>query len=344
MYQIVNETPPKPSSLNPDIPEMLDDIVCKCLEKNPVDRYKSAKQLADDLRLCRETLLHSKDRQNSHFLKSNQFKRLAIPGGVPQNQVLTGSFVAMVIIFIFDIITDDTIQMHLLYIFPLIMIGFHCERKLLVNTGVALALALQAITLLSYSDTIPVFSKLVLTSLILPTNILVVYMSRIARENFLEVGRLTTFDGLTGLHNRLTFESITETEITRQKNKGGVFSFAVIDIDNFKNLNDSRGYLAGDETLRLLANILRQHIRSSDTVARIGGDEFAILMPNSDTADCESFCNHLAVKVADGMAAASLPVNTSIGHVTFEQAPASIAEVFDMTEKALHAAQQKVKG
>jgi diguanylate cyclase (GGDEF)-like protein len=342
MRQIAHEIPPKPSSLNPDIPGMLDDIVSKCLEKNPVDRYKNAKKLADDLRLCRETLLHSKVQQNSHFLNSKQLKRFAIPGGVSQNFVLISFYLAIGAIFLLDEITDATIQMHMLYLLPLIMIGFHCERVRLVHTAVMLALLLQGIHLVT--DAIPIFSKSVLAVLILTSNILVVYMARIARTNIVEVGHLASFDGLTGLRNRLSFESITEMEIERQKRHGGVFSFAVIDFDNFKYLNDSRGYLAGDEALKLLANILREHIRPSDTIARIGGDEFAILMPGSDADDCESFCKQLSVKVANRMVDASFPVSTSIGYVTFEQAPASIAEAFDMTEKAMHVAQKGDKG
>lgn len=69
MYQIVHEDPPKPSSLNPDVPDKLDSIVSKCLAKNPDDRYQNAHELADDLRACRETLLRAKsgfDRRESH--------------------------------------------------------------------------------------------------------------------------------------------------------------------------------------------------------------------------------------------------------------------------------------
>lgn len=343
MYQIVNEAPPKASSLNPDIPDMLDDIVSKCLEKKPKDRYQNAKKLADDLRLCRETLLHAKGGLDNHFMAGKRLKSFAVPGGVSQSFVTISSYLAIVLIFVLDIITDATIQMHMLYIFPLIMIGFHCERKSLVTTAVILAVLLQGFHLAS-DPTLPIFSKFILAIMVLLSNILVVYMARIARTNFLEVGHLVSFDRLTGLHNRLAFESITETEIMRQQHSGGVFSFAVIDFDNFKDLNDARGYLVGDEALKLLANVMREHVRQSDTIARIGGDEFAILMPGTEAADCESLCTQLSVTIAKRMADASFPVSTSIGYVTFEQAPASIAEVFDMTQQAMHVAQKGGKG
>jgi diguanylate cyclase (GGDEF)-like protein len=336
MYQIVNEVPSKPSTLNPDIPDILDGIVSKCLEKKPGNRYQNAQRLADDLRSCREMLMHSKVGLDNHFMTNKHLKSFAVPGGVSQNLVIFGSFLAIVAIFILDIITDATIQLNMLYILPLIIIGFHCERKKIVNTAVMLALLLQGITILSYAN-FPIFSAIILATLIFPSNIWVVYIARIARTNFLEVGHLASFDGLTGLHNRLTFESITEMEIMRQKRNGGVFSFAVIDIDNFKGFNESKGYLAGDEALKLLANIMREHIQQSDTIARIGGDEFAILMPGTESADCELVCKQLAVKISNGLADASFAVSTSIGHLTFEQAPASIAEVFDKSEKAMHA-------
>ncbi len=345
MYQIVHETPPKPSSLNPDIPDILDDIVSKCLEKKPEERYQNAQKLADDLRSCREMLLHSKFGLDNFLVAKRYLKNFAVPGGVSQNFVIISSFLAILIIFVLDMImiTDARIQMHMLYIFPLIMIGFHCERERLVYFAVTLALLLQGITLMLYAN-FPKLSDIILAALVIPSNILVVYMSRIARINFLEVGHLASFDGLTGLHNRLTFESIIEMEISRQKLNGGVFSFVVVDLDHFKELNDSRGYLAGDNVLKTLATILRENFRQNDTIARIGGDEFAILLSSTDSTDCESLCKQLTVKISNRMYESSYSVSASIGYLTFEQAPASIAEVFNMTENAMHAAQKIDKG
>ena len=345
MYQIVNQAPPKSGSLNPEIPEMLDAIVTRCLEKNPKDRYPNAKELAKDLRSCREKLLGIAGHENSFMINSHfkSLKRLMIPGGISPTFVAIGSYFLIVLVYALDEMTDATIQLHMLYMFPLIMTSFHCDRVRIVYAAVILSLVLQGLTLMTHSD-IPLFSKLVTAAFVLPTNILIAYVSRIARANFLEVGHLASFDGLTGLHNRLSFESMMEEEIVKQKRNGGVFSFAFIDIDNLKELNDSRGTQAGDDALKLLANVMREHLRQSDTVARLGGDEFAILMPDTGAADCESLCEQLLVRISNRMAEAAFPVSASIGCATFGQAPASISEVFIKAESAMHVAQKSGKG
>jgi serine/threonine-protein kinase len=346
MYQIVNETPRKPSSLNPHVPAMMDDIVSRCLAKKPQDRYVNTRELAEDLRACRDKLLGGKpgiDHPVAFSLDFTRLKRLAIPGALPQGLVAAVTFVSIVLIFLFDISTDATIQLHMLYIIPLVMAGFHFKQKQLVYAALILSLFLQGLSLV-FDAALPLFSQAVLGSLVFLSNSLITYISRVARTNFLEVGRLASFDGLTGLRNRLTFESLIEMEISRQKRNGGVFSFAFIDVNNLKELNEARGFQAGDNALKLLANILKDHIRETDTAARLGGDEFAILMPNTDAPGCELFCKQLSVKISTLMKKASLPVSTSTGYVTLDEAPASVSEVFNRAEKAMLIAQASGNG
>ena len=341
MYQIVNETPRKPSSLNPHVPGMMDDIVFKCLAKKTQERYQNAKDLAGDLRACRDRLLEPKVSLDHTVVFSMDFrrlKRLAIPGALPQGLVVTLTLISFALIFLFDVTTDATIQVHMLYIFPLVMASFHCRQIKLVYAAVGLSLFLQGISIV-FDVTMPLYSQVVIGLLVLLSNFLIAYVSRVARINFLEVGRLASFDGLTGLRNRLTFESLTEMEISRQKRNGGIFSFAFIDVDNLKELNDAKGFQAGDDALKLLASILKDHIRETDTAARLGGDEFAILMPNTDAPGCELFCRQLSVKIATLMRKALFPVSTSIGYVTVDHPPASISEVFNRAESAMHIAQ-----
>ncbi len=346
MYQIVNEMPRKPSSLNPHVPGMMDDIIFKCLAKKPQHRYVNTRELADDLRSCRDKLLNAKpglEHLAVFGMDFSRLKRLAIPGALPEGMVAAVTYLSIALIFLFDLATDATIQVHMLYIFPLVMVSFHCSQKHLIYVAVILSLSLQGLSLV-FDPTLPLFSQIVLGLLVLLSNTLIVYVSRVARINFLEVGRLASFDGLTGLRNRLTFESLTEMEISRQKRNGGTFSFAFIDVDNLKELNDANGYQAGDEALKLLAKILNEHIRETDIAARLGGDEFAILMPNTEEPGCEQFCKELSVKIATLMKKAALPVSTSIGYVTVDQPPASISEVFNKAESAMHVAQASGHG
>ena len=340
--QIVNVVPGKPSSLNPGIPEALNTVVCKCLAKTPDARYENASDLANDLRSCLAALLHTSTGPDHPFMSGVKFKRLksvVTPRGFSQNWIAYGSYFAIfaiVAIFIIDIVTPSTIQLELLYIFPLVMISLHCERMKLVNGAVVLALLLQGIHIVT--DTIPISSKIIIAIMVLLSNIMVVFVSRIARINFIEVEQLSSFDSLTGLRNRLSFEVFTDIEIDRQKHKKAVLSFVYIDLNKLKALNETRGYAAGDNAIKLVAHVIRENIRQFDTPARVGEDEFAILMPNTDAAECESFCKQLSLEISKQMEDASLPLSTNIGYATFENPPISISEVFDKAENAMHRA------
>jgi diguanylate cyclase (GGDEF)-like protein len=187
-------------------------------------------------------------------------------------------------------------------------------------------------------DNIPVSSKIALALMIVVSDIAIVFLARIARLNFIEVEQLSSFDSLTGLRNRLSFEVIADIEIDRHKQKKAPFSFAYIDLHQLKELNQARGYAAGDKAIKLVAQVIRENMRQLDTPSRIGGDEFAILMPNTDAAECESFCRQLARKISDAVEDASLPISTNIGYASFEDPPASVSEIFDTGENAMHRA------
>lgn len=94
------------------------------------------------------------------------------------------------------------------------------------------------------------------------------------------------YDSLTGIYNRGTFLAEFEREVSRSGRGGAAFSLAIFDLDRFKQLNDRYGHPAGDQVLKAFADVLRSSIRKHDTVGRYGGEEFALLMPQTgmDTA------------------------------------------------------------
>ena len=93
---------------------------------------------------------------------------------------------------------------------------------------------------------------------------------------------LSETDSLTGIDNRKKFEHCFECELNRYKRYKQSFSLILIDVDNFKDVNDTYGHVIGDETLIVLVDILKKNIRQSDMLARWGGDEFTILCTNTD--------------------------------------------------------------
>ena len=97
-----------------------------------------------------------------------------------------------------------------------------------------------------------------------------------------EIYRLMTFDGLTQIYNKRYFHETLEREVSRSRRYGRALSLVLFDIDLFKQINDTHGHLAGDAVLRELATTVKNKIRRQDVLARVGGEEFAVLGPEVD--------------------------------------------------------------
>ncbi len=104
------------------------------------------------------------------------------------------------------------------------------------------------------------------------------------RERTRDLAHQASIDGLTGLLNRRYFDARLEQEIQRQRRQFDDLALLMVDLDNFKELNDSQGHLVGDRMLREVADILRRAVRIFDVCARYGGEEFVILMPGANAA------------------------------------------------------------
>jgi diguanylate cyclase len=119
-------------------------------------------------------------------------------------------------------------------------------------------------------------------------------MSCAARRAFEELERAACVDPLTSVFNRRAFERDVRREIGRCSRHGGIFSVAMIDVDGLKAINDTKGHAAGDAALRSLARSLRASIRGEDSAYRIGGDEFAALLPEATARQTETVMQRVA--------------------------------------------------
>ncbi len=131
---------------------------------------------------------------------------------------------------------------------------------------------------------------------------------------------LSITDDLTRLHNRRHLFARFEEEFERAKRHEKSLSCVIIDIDNFKSVNDRFGHQKGDTVLRSIADIIQSHSRISDTVARYGGEEFVMLLPETDAPGARFVAEKVRKVVeehgADGNEFASVQVTVSLGIAT----------------------------
>jgi diguanylate cyclase (GGDEF)-like protein len=130
-------------------------------------------------------------------------------------------------------------------------------------------------------------------------------ISTAARRAFAQLERAACFDALTGVLNRRSFQSDMTRELGRIARHGGRFSVVMIDLDGLKQINDTLGHNTGDARLQALGTALRNYTRREDTAYRVGGDEFAVLLPGASPEQ--------ASRVMHRVAEAALPASFSWG-------------------------------
>ena len=150
-------------------------------------------------------------------------------------------------------------------------------------------------------------------------------------------------DSLTGLPNREAYQQRLEQEVQRIERYGGKLSLMVCDVDLFKRINDAYGHLAGDKVLKIIAKSLQKNLRSSDFIARFGGEEFVALMPETSTNEAKIVAEKMRRKIEESpFNFKKEPVQITVSFGISEFAKGETAdEVFSRADKALYEAKDK---
>jgi diguanylate cyclase (GGDEF)-like protein len=152
-----------------------------------------------------------------------------------------------------------------------------------------------------------------------------------------ELERLAMHDPLTGLYNRRALMERLENELRTINRTGETLAFAMIDVDDFKKINDARGHAAGDAALVTIAHILKTHTRDIDIPARFAGDEFSLIMPRTDARTAPPVLDRIVAELRRH----GLPASIGVG---FAGRDTDAAEVMRRADEAVYAAKAAGKG
>lgn len=162
------------------------------------------------------------------------------------------------------------------------------------------------------------------------------------RENerlFKEVERLALTDQLTGLFNRHKLNDFLESEVERARRYGRPLSVIMFDLDDMKTINDTHGHAAGDAVLKLVADSIREHVRRVDLPARIGGDEFLVLLPEAEITVAVDVAKRVCAQImSTGFMDSELSVSAGVGQ--WAQAYSTAKGFIHAVDQALYQAKR----
>ena len=144
-------------------------------------------------------------------------------------------------------------------------------------------------------------------------------------------------DGLTGLGNHRAFQEALDEEVAAAREAALPLALLMIDVDDLKQINDRDGHVAGDEVLRALGRIIRANLRRSDRAFRIGGDEFALLLPDCDLGGGEAIAGHLLAAALGGNQGSRTAFSITIGATAFPESSSGRQQLIIQAEAALYA-------
>jgi diguanylate cyclase (GGDEF)-like protein len=262
--------------------------------------------------------------------KHNKLRSLAM---------LAFGVVLLALIGLVDYITGVEISLSIFYLAPILFITWKMGRKagiLMSVFGAIIWFISDNVTthyshfLITYWNTLVRLGFFLITSFMLSK-----FKGELEKEK--ELGRI---DAQTGVSNSRSFYEIASTEIERSKRHRHILSVAYIDLDDFKSINDSTGHSTGDQLLHQVAFIMKQSLRRIDVTARVGGDEFVVLMPETRQETAKIVIERLQNNLLESMRSNGWPVTFSIGVVTFTAPPKSVNDLVKEADNLMYRAKE----
>jgi diguanylate cyclase (GGDEF)-like protein len=254
----------------------------------------------------------------------------------PRWQVTLGSFLLVALLGVADYVTGSELGFSIFYLVPISLAILAAGRTL----GLVVSCVSAAVWLVAdvtggavYSQwLIPFWNASVrLGYFTLHSFLLASLLDKIEEEK-----TLARIDPLTGAANWRFFEEFAAREIQRSHRSKKPMTVAYFDLDNFKAVNDTLGHAAGDELLRTLARTIRNQIRPTDLFARMGGDEFVILFPETGFPEANHVLQRIRDVVLSGMMENGWRIGLSIGATTFASMPSTVEAMVKRSDELMY--------
>lgn len=257
--------------------------------------------------------------------------------------VAAASLAGLVLVGYIDYITGTEIRVFPLYFLPLLPVAISFGTTGALTVSVAASVTWVAAQFLSgrhYSqDYVWVVNFLSQGTAFAFVSLLVARL----HEKFRKEHTDSLTDRLTGLANSRAFYIQTEAVMNLCRRDHRPVSLAYLDLDNFKHINDSLGHAQGDTVLRGVAEVLVSTLRASDILARIGGDEFVVLLPDTSAASARDVLEKVRRRLEQAPPLRAYSVTASIGVVSYDQAPADIDAMLKAADALMYSAKRAGK-
>ncbi len=253
------------------------------------------------------------------------------------------SFLMILILSVVQIAAGGSINFAPVFVFPILFNSWYGSKKTGLLMAVFSILALIFIEVFISPTRQVTYHLFIYTLPYLFTYPILAILITDFRNVYRVEAKAADTDILTGLHSLRSFYAEVANELHRSERYDHVFTLAYIDIDDFKNINDSYGHAEGDDLLTEVADCLVSSLRSTDIVARLGGDEYACLLPETTQEEARHAFDKTVKVLKNRMRRHKWPVSFSIGVVTFVTLPADVSEAIDAADRLMYSVKNQHK-
>lgn len=270
------------------------------------------------------------------------FVIVTIMGDIEQKWWQTGrsvniiGMVALVLIGCFDYAVFYEIDMGLFYLLPIAWMAWYGEKRIEIGVSLVALLLWSGCDLLEGHEYSSAFIFLWAIAIHGASFIGIGLLLRRLHEALVEARNRADHDFLTSLPNRQCFYRLARYAIDKSRKLDKPLAVAYLDVDHFKQVNDTMGHDAGDELLQCVAMYLRSGIRKNDIVARLGGDEFALLLPYTTLSEAEQVLRRVRQELQQAVTAGGWPVTFSIGACVFTWPPDDIDQLLRQADALMY--------